>query len=658
MAVYQKKKKNQRQPAGQSIHPVYYFLRTMSDLDIKSKLRKLLKHEEISAGVLNKFQFVHEPFMTIHIKRLAASQAVALSTQPRGEGTELVACSIKDEEGGKFLGVNADFTNLYIRHGYDELYDAIRSRWLLPRSLKVILLGNAGTGKSWYQMYVLRRLLRRQEEYTNDPDEYDFVFRQVAKTLYLIDINEKNVFEVAHRDDSLLSTEVITRCLYFYEPGTDKVESPEDYELPSLSTLSPFKDRIAEYKKGHVTQLYFWPWSFTELMALCEHNGGFPGQEDKQGGESGEPVVSKRQKNARLASHDGQKYLRVSATKGSQDDRSALEEHNNEMDIEEGTNTSFDLLFDRYILFGGIVRHVMATPYQVENAQEELRNRLDGLDLKTLQSIAVNIDRDSTGHGNVSGYILCYDGKQAALDARKTSSRALGFNVRVLTYTSALVEEEVDKLLVRKPLEDKMNVVLDRLNDRSVDISGKNLEAVATEFLRLRIGWRIKRVGETNKWKSFPDKGTRKVMREYDVSQILTTPDKILVPMHPSFPVVDMIYSNFGAGPVTAFQCTWQDTHPFSVRALYDLRCRRLKVPDEQKVHIIYIVPNKEQLYADRGEDAFLVGSIQDPLKFSKRKSVEANVLQTMWENTEVYVLAPVKPWQEMIGEWLLSARK
>eukprot|EP00529_Nitzschia_sp_RCC80_P011272 CAMPEP_0113466986 /NCGR_PEP_ID=MMETSP0014_2-20120614/14572_1 /TAXON_ID=2857 /ORGANISM="Nitzschia sp." /LENGTH=619 /DNA_ID=CAMNT_0000359261 /DNA_START=106 /DNA_END=1962 /DNA_ORIENTATION=- /assembly_acc=CAM_ASM_000159 len=613
------------------------------DIDIKSKLKKLLKHEEVSAGVLDRnFQFDPEPFMTLDLQRLATSQPVALSTLPGGrggEGTELVACSIMDEEGGEFLGVNADFTSLYIRHGYDELYDAIRSLWRLPRSLKVILLGNAGTGKSWFQIYVLRRLLRRQEDYINDPDEYDFVFRQVANTLYLIDIKEKNVFEVTQSKDSLLKTKYISRCLYFFEPGNEKFKSPANYGLPSLSTLSPFEDRISEYKKGHVSQLYFWPWSLTELMALCEHSG-FPGQKDKRGGESGESVVSKRHKNAELPVDVGQNNLQIADMK------------DDEMDVQDGTNTYFNVLFDRYTLFGGIIRHVMATSDQVESAKVELRSRLAGLDLKVLQSIAVNIDRDPHGHGNVSGYILCYDGKQAALDARKNSSSALGFNNRVLTYTSVHVEEEVDKLLDSKSLQDKMKIVLDRLNNRSVDISGKNLEAVATEFLRRRVGWNIKRVGETNNWESFHDKASRTVLREYDISQMLTIPDKILVPGHTSFPVVDMIYSNYGAGPVHAFQCTWQDTHPFTVRALYDLRCRRLKVPNEQKVHIIFIVPNKEQLYAARGKDSFLVGSIQDPLKFNMRQSVAANDLHTMWENTEVYVLSPVNPWQEMIGDW------
>ena len=63
------------------------------------------------------------------------------------------------------------------------------------------------------------------------------------------------------------------KTLYFFEPGGDSTMSPLEVFIPSLSTLSPFEDRIKEYLKRFCTFAYFWPWSFGEMWA-CVCNSG------------------------------------------------------------------------------------------------------------------------------------------------------------------------------------------------------------------------------------------------------------------------------------------------------------------------------------------------------------------------------------------------
>jgi hypothetical protein len=128
----------------------------------------------------------------------------------------------------------------------------------------LVLTGNAGTGKSWFQAYALRRLA--QEDST-----YKFVVRQVAKTYFLHDLRTHNVYKIEYKDEYSLETLVngMTETLYFFEPGPDNKRSPTSFTIPSLSTLSPNEDRIKEYSKQNtVIELFFPVWSESEYWAV------------------------------------------------------------------------------------------------------------------------------------------------------------------------------------------------------------------------------------------------------------------------------------------------------------------------------------------------------------------------------------------------------
>ena len=564
----------------------------MTDQAIKDKLKVLLKDSSFGPEVDSRFTFLRDARTTRALETLKSSTASPVTIAGQGgEGTTLDACEIHHTEGGTFFGVYGVVRSLYIRNGYGALYEDIQSLWKTPTAKAVVLLGNAGTGKSWYQLYILRRLLRKTlhdtREYSDDADDYDFIFRQVGKEMYLIDIKDCACYEVQKFNMNYMSE--LKRCLYFFEPGAQKELAPLSVDLPSLSTISPYKKRLAEYKKGPCKELYFWPWSFTELYALTEH---------------------------------------------------------------ANLEITFDELFNNFHLYGGIIRHHLKPRMNWAGTRKELDERLLHLDLKTLQSKAANVDRDLIGD-NVSGFVMCYDGKQTALDRRRNRESPPYFDCCTLRYTSSYVEEKVEEILDKRSLEEKMQVVLDRLNDHVIDISGKNLEAVATEFLRAgqSIQWEMKRAGQGD-WSAFTTK-KRKVMKEFNISTFLTKADHLLVPTNTCFPVADMVYSDWGSAPAVVFQCTWQPSHPFTIRALYELRAKHLQVDASKLVMIIMIVPDQEVIYADKPEADFLLGDLSQPLYYTKSQTVSAEELTNMWANTEVHILRPKVAWKTIIGTWL-----
>ena len=553
----------------------------MADQGIKDKLKALLKDQRLKAKVDSKFSLEHDDASTWNLEALKNSTPMPVVATMGGEGTPLIACHIGHFEGGVFLNVFGRLTFLYIRKGYDELYEDIQALWKTDGANKVVLVGNAGTGKSWYQLYILRRLLKRSTDYQNDADDYDFVFRQVGHQHYLIDIKDCVVYQVNSLDVDLLT--FLARSLYFFEPGEEVELAPKTVGLPSLATLSPYRKRISEYLKFGTALLYFWPWSFTEMCAMVEHSG-------------------------------------------------------------LGLDITPDDLYDRYLLYGGIVRHVVAPTLMQKQIKKDLVAHLENLDLSILQKKGANVDRDATGN-NVSGFILCYDGKRVALERKSQEGKGIFFDDDVLRYTSAFVEQRVEEVLDRKPMEEKMMVVLDQLNGRGIDLSGKNLEAVTTEFLsKAIVKWQIKRAG-VGGWSDFTTK-KRTVTKDYSIVGQLTKADQLLVPTNTSFPVADMVFSNWGNDPALVFQCTWQPSHPFTVRALYELRVKHLRVPASKAVYIIMVAPDQEEKYATKPEADYLSNSVDEALQYTRSETVGVSVLQEMWSHTEVHILRPKQSWK------------
>eukprot|EP00977_Amphora_coffeiformis_P014121 scaffold3856_cov169-Amphora_coffeaeformis.AAC.7 len=123
---------------------------------------------------------------------------------------------------------------------------------------RVTLIGNPGTGKSWYQVYVLPELL-------HNPSGYKYIIRQVGKLMDMINLEQCSGYQWQFKYGVAVETilDQVKDAVYMYEPAQEK-------ELPSLATLSPYSIWITEYKKTNYIELYFWPWSFSTMNAMAQ----------------------------------------------------------------------------------------------------------------------------------------------------------------------------------------------------------------------------------------------------------------------------------------------------------------------------------------------------------------------------------------------------
>ena len=155
------------------------------------------------------------------------------------------------------------------RDCYPRLYRKLVQIWSDNAREKIILTGNAGIGKSWFQVYFLRRLLVE----TGD-SLFRFVVRQVGEDYYLMDLETCLGYELQGRErDVLRVLDNHGKILYLYEPASEVNQPPLTTAAPSLSTLSPRPTRIKEYKKSHPRMLYMPCWEFNELDFVAGREG-------------------------------------------------------------------------------------------------------------------------------------------------------------------------------------------------------------------------------------------------------------------------------------------------------------------------------------------------------------------------------------------------
>jgi hypothetical protein len=167
-------------------------------------------------------------------------------------------------DAGKELEKESDF--MFGHECYPLLYEELKQQWNKTKD-RVVLLENSGTGKSWFQMYALCRLMLD----FNANAEYSFVVRQVGKDVYVYDLENADVFHWILEDEGLMTTVIDTLCnaLYFFEPDTKNKLSPMALgTTPSLSTMSQCLDRIKEFKKRYYSEMYFPAWNLEQCVTV------------------------------------------------------------------------------------------------------------------------------------------------------------------------------------------------------------------------------------------------------------------------------------------------------------------------------------------------------------------------------------------------------
>ena len=145
------------------------------------------------------------------------------------------------------------------------------------------------------------------------------------------------------------------------------------------------------------------------------------------------------------------------------------------------------------------------------------------------------------------------------------------------------------------------------------------------------------------------------MVRLWNVFEYLHRPNQILVSTISNFPLGDIVFTpNDRAGPIDVVQFTWQPSHPFTIRALYDLRKRRLKVDHSVVVKLYIISPGMEDKYAGMSKTVFLKGSLEEPFQWSANtEPLQPGHLQEMWNNTQVHVIRPDQDWKIMLENYI-----
>ena len=205
-----------------------------------TKLEKLTGY-----GTTVKGTFELNKVLTHQLTALRSSKSENVDIVDMGDFCEPLFCyNNLPTEKKEFMLLALPSSNLYIRSGYQALYDAVCEAWESGK-YRVCLIGSAGTGKSLFQLYALRQLLVNQEG-----RDYDFVIRQVGTIVLLIDLSDASVYKWSIQlDDMELLSIDLHRTLYFFEPGNDAETSPVAMRIASLSTLSPYEKKDQRVQK-------------------------------------------------------------------------------------------------------------------------------------------------------------------------------------------------------------------------------------------------------------------------------------------------------------------------------------------------------------------------------------------------------------------------
>jgi hypothetical protein len=518
-------------------------------------------------------------------------KALALASTPNGDPAKncgITFYSLNEMPQAKLLDLETRNSNLFFeRDFFDTLYDKLVATWTEEKqrkkeekqrkeegSEKVILTGNAGIGKSFFQVSFLRRLLKESDPF------FRFVVRQVGNDFFLIDVVACLGYMITGTSRDYFVKQLLSNhggILYLYEPATLVNQSPLDVTAPSLSTLSPRPKRIKEYMKKMPHVWYMPGWEFNELECIAVRE---------------------------------------------------------KMDM--------SLLDKNYRIFGGIARYTLHSQSKGSTVIE----RCAGVTSEMLRSLAASID-DYSGPNNISGFVVSYT------DITRTGKTC--FESKGLTMTSDFVRETVmERMSFASPKEHLTQLAL-HLDKKSQDITGKDLEASFVYMLSLgqrTLNWECRLVGQCTDAVDLNYTKAKQWNREerYEKACLNYPSNKI-------FALVDCFI--FIDGVVWAFQTTWQTHHAFKLSTLLRFR-NYLDLSPKDPLKLVFVNPVKATTYKNRAKEAYLAKGekLGKPIMKKEDRKVrillDAKGVQTMWNNTEIYVASPKNlTWQHAIRKAL-----
>ena len=550
--------------------------------------------------ILEQVGFSLEPFLTTEMKMLRDELENDIVQDKDKEESNKVY-KLPDDCSGILDNTVRD-SKLYVERGcYPPLFNHIMKLWTQDtrkKIMNIILTGNSGIGKSWFQVYFLRRLLREYKEVHNkkkDDDDDDtchfrFVLRHVANDdFYLLDLQRCQGWLLKGQTVMVMGLlKGIENILYLYAPGAAKLDGcPKVIAgTPCLSTLSPNPERIKEYKKQARPIFVYMPvWELRDLELVAKHEKNqFP----------------------------------------------------EDFDLEQ-----------QHALYGGIIRRTLEyTQLTMDEHKEELDKRIKKVDIDVLRSIHLGLDDNSDAQlrDNISGYIVGYtDIPQEGEDA---------FVKKQLMMTSAYTCAEVDKSLRLKNPLDHAEGLAKCLSKEVRDITGSNLEVSAAHMVALG--------PQTLKWNYLPVGGTQ--TRPPNARKLPDTKKdlhrggniekaKLNYPSDSIYGLVDFFV--FIKEVCWAFQTTWQESHAFKLSTLFSFR-EKIGLAEEGNLNILFVVPpDKLDIYRRRPKEKYLLKGedankpIRDPIKGTI--ILEPTKVTQMWDSTNIFVAFPEHNWESAL---------
>jgi len=462
--------------------------------------------------------------------------------------------SVPEEPGGsKILHLDQRPSKLFfVRDFMPFLYKAILNIWTSKDEYKkIVLTGNSGIGKSWFQFYLLHRLLQQQESESKSQSTsqespastheglsapYQFVVRQVGKDqFFLFDLKSCHVWGIAQGNSPFPLTVEVTKLLdtlretlYFFEPELTEDLAPLGLVAPSISTLSPYPKRLRHYLKLNPHVLYMPVRSYNELF-----------------------LVAKRE------------------------------------------NMNQDLLDNNYYMFGGIIRHTMQkSQIHLKRFQATLEAQCGRAPDETLRSIEMGADEDTKAEdrATLSGFLASYNDIPYDGD--------LAFQQKNLTTTSSYARVLLEHRLSFVDPEQHAHGLLKFLDGGNNDLTGKDLEVSVVHILAAGLPWEYQAVG-ANEARTRLALTKRSIDRSSEFAEFIDS--KISYPRKTTFALADCFFvcQERGNAVVHAFQITSQYSHPFKLR-------EKVGIGVKGTLNLYFVSPKHAKAYRNRIKDMYL----------------------------------------------------
>ena len=159
---------------------------------------------------------------------------------------------MKFDGGKEFMG-----NTLFVRDFYPRLFNCIMET-------DAILTGNPGISKSWFQWYIIYRLVKDSNynvivRQVGD-QRIDFLFPQHLKVCTGSWTDLRNVFREFNPHEAF----------YLYEPESSLLE-PIQSDLQTVITCSPDRRRYHEFNKRGAARFYMPVWKLSELQSVGKY---------------------------------------------------------------------------------------------------------------------------------------------------------------------------------------------------------------------------------------------------------------------------------------------------------------------------------------------------------------------------------------------------